>query len=113
MDMMPEENLQRLGGDKELALDMTPVEHLDLGCPPTLMLWGDQDEFRPGMEAFVARARERGISVETMVAEGAGHGFFNRPPWLERTTRRLEEFFQGLGWLGLRADGQISGNGEQ
>jgi hypothetical protein len=31
--------------------------------------------------------------VELFTARGAGHGFFNNPPWFEPTEKRMEEFF--------------------
>jgi hypothetical protein len=32
-------------------------------------------------------------------AEDQPHGFFNRPPWLQRTTARMDEFLTSLGYL--------------
>ena len=41
----------------------------------------------------------KGHRAEMFTAEGQPHGFFNRPPWLERTTQRMDEFLVSLGYL--------------
>jgi hypothetical protein len=43
-------------------------------------------------------------------AEGQGHGFFNRPPWKERTIARMDEFLASLGYLEPVAAGVASGD---
>jgi hypothetical protein len=50
-------------------------------------------------EEYVARAKEVGARAELMKADGVGHGFFNRPPWRDRTLRRADEFLTSLGYL--------------
>ena len=39
-------------------------------------------------EEYQARAKEKGHRVEMMLADGVGHGFFNKTPWQERTLLR-------------------------
>ena len=39
------------------------------------------------------------IGLELFTAEGVGHGFFNRAPWRDRTTHRMDEFLTSLGYL--------------
>ena len=34
-----------------------------------------------------------------LTAPGQPHGFFNRSPWMEATTRKADEFLVGLGFL--------------
>ncbi len=39
------------------------------------------------------KLKQAGVPAEISSAEGALHGFFNRPPWHEPTLKRMEEFF--------------------
>ena len=56
-------------------------------------------------DEFMKRSKELGHRAELFTAEGQPHGFFNRPPWLEKTTQRMDEFLVSLGYL------QPTGNG--
>ncbi len=80
--------------DPELYGQASPVTHVDPGDPPLLALHGTADETVPyaQAEALVERLKEAGVEAELFTAEGAGHGFFNRPPWYEPTLRALEAF---------------------
>jgi hypothetical protein len=40
-------------------------------------------------------------------AAGQGHGFFHRPPWLERTIARINEFLTSMGYL--KPDSNVTG----
>jgi dipeptidyl aminopeptidase/acylaminoacyl peptidase len=42
---------------------------------------------------MMAKLKKHGVHAEMFTAEGAGHGFFNRPPWYEPTLKRMVEFF--------------------
>ena len=50
-------------------------------------------------DEFMKKSKELGHRAEMFTAEGQKHGFFNRPPWLERTTQRMDEFLVSLGYL--------------
>jgi len=50
-------------------------------------------------KAFVDKGKKLGAPVEVYWAEGAKHGFFNRSPWLEKTTERVDQFLQKIGYL--------------
>ena len=39
------------------------------------------------------------MRAELFTADKMGHGFFNRSPWLEVTTRQADEFLRSLGYL--------------
>ena len=56
-------------------------------------------------DEFMKKSKELGHRAELFTAEGQPHGFFNRPPWLEKTTQRMDEFLVSLGYL------QPTGNG--
>lgn len=88
---------QRLG--EEAAKKITPNDHLAKGLPPALLLYGTSDRLIEGAKVFVAKSKELGNQAELYEAEGLGHGFFNKPPWRERTLLRADEFLSSLGYL--------------
>jgi acetyl esterase/lipase len=88
----------RLGGE-EAARRITPNAHLEKGAPPALVLFGTKDPLIKGAEQFMSRSKELGNRAELFTAEGQSHGFFNRPPWQERTLYRVDEFLASLGYL--------------
>ena len=51
-----------------------------------------------------ATGRRGGFRAEVFTAEGQGHGFFNRSPWLQKTTARMDEFLTSLGYLKREGD---------
>ncbi len=69
-----------LGGLPEevpaLARLASPVEHLDARDPPALLMHGDQDRQMPVNQLleFEGAYRRAGLSVETFIVHGAGHG---------------------------------------
>jgi len=91
--------LQRLGGNEELAKLISPTLHLKKDTPPALILFGTKDRLLAHAEEFIARSKQAGNRAEMYLAEGQGHGFFNRSPWRERTLRRADEFLSSLGYL--------------
>ncbi len=86
-------------GSEEAARKITPNAHLAKGLPPALLLYGAADRLIEGAKEFVARSKELGNRAELYAADGQGHGFFNKPPWRERTLVRADEFLASLGYL--------------
>jgi len=93
------EPLEKRMADAEAARKITPNLHLEKGLPPTLLLFGTADELKEGTKDFLAKAKELGATAEIYWAEGQPHGFFNKPPWMERTLQRADEFLVSLGYL--------------
>jgi acetyl esterase/lipase len=87
-----------LGGtaaDKpEVYRQASPITHLTSDAPPFLFLHGTADKTVPieQSRAMLAKLRQAGVKAELYEAEGAGHGFFNRPPHYEPTLKRMEAF---------------------
>ncbi|MBK7926949.1 MAG: alpha/beta hydrolase [Bryobacterales bacterium] len=79
----------------DLWKDATPITHAGKHSPPFLFLHGDADTTVPIAQSqkMLDTLKAAGIRAEILVAPGAGHGFFNRPPWFEPTLRRMAEFF--------------------
>jgi acetyl esterase/lipase len=92
--------MKRLGkGDEALAKLLTPTLHVEKNSPPSLLLFGKEDRLLVQAEEFVKRSKEVGARAEMYLADGVGHGFFNRSPWRERTLRRVDEFLQSLDYV--------------
>jgi len=67
--------------------------------PPTLVMVGTKDRFHPQIRSFVDKSVAAGAKVELFEAEGQPHGFFNKAPWLEKTTAQADAFLVRLGYL--------------
>jgi acetyl esterase/lipase len=71
---------QLLGGSPDevpaLAKLASPVQHVNSGDPPAILLHGNQDRQMPVNQLLELEAayRRAGVSVETMIVDGAGHG---------------------------------------
>jgi acetyl esterase/lipase len=88
---------QLLGGPpterkKEAAL-ASPLAHVHKGCPPFLIMHGDQDRTVPlaASERLAAALEKAGVPVTLVKLEGAGHG---GPEFRTAESRqRIEAFF--------------------
>jgi len=96
--------MERIDGDDALGRAISPTLHLKKDSPPTLVLFGTADRLLAQGEEFMKRSKGLGDRAEMYTAEGQGHGFFNRSPWQERTTRRMDQFLVSIGCLTGRAE---------
>lgn len=96
--------MERIGKDEGLGKAISPTLHLRKDSPPTLIFFGTADRLLVHGEEFTKRSKELGHRTEMSTAEGQGHGFFNRSPWQERTTQRMDEFLVSLGYLEGKAE---------
>ena len=83
-------------GDRpDLWAAATPITHVSGKSAKFLFLHGDADSTVPIKQSkdMMARLKNAGVSAELFTAEGAAHGFFNRPPWFEPTLKAMEGFF--------------------
>ncbi|CAN5908079.1 hypothetical protein BH23PLA1_BH23PLA1_35460 [soil metagenome] len=94
--------MDRIGNDEALGQQISPTLHVSKDTPPTLLLYGTADRLIEQGRYYMERSREVGFQAELFTAEGQGHGFFNRPPWQERTIARMNEFLSSLGYLESR-----------
>jgi dienelactone hydrolase len=92
-----------VGRDEALAKAISPTLYLTKDAPPTLLLYGSADWLAAQGDEFMKKSKELGHRAEMFTAEGQGHGFFSRPPWLEKTTQRMDEFLVSIGYLGAKA----------
>lgn len=79
----------------ELWAEATPITHVDKNSAVFLFLHGNADTTVPYRQSLdmLNKLKAAGVEAELFTAEGAAHGFFNRPPWFEPTLKRMEEFF--------------------
>ena len=97
--------MERIGNDEALGKAISPTLHLKKDSPPTLIFFGTADRLAPMGDEFMKKSKELGHRAELFTAEGQPHGFFNRPPWLEKTTQRMDEFLVSIGYLQPTAKG--------
>jgi acetyl esterase/lipase len=80
----------------KLWTDASPITHASRRSAPILILHGTADATVPYQQAvdMLKKLKDAGATAELFTAEGAPHGFFNRPPWYEKTLAAMEEFFE-------------------
>jgi acetyl esterase/lipase len=93
------ELMKRINNDDRIGKAISPTLHLTRNTPPTLLFYGKEDRLLAQGEEFIARSKRIGHRAELFLADGVGHGFFNRSPWKERTLLRADEFLISLGYL--------------
>jgi acetyl esterase/lipase len=78
-----------------------PVLKADKTFPPHLILFGSEDKILPipMVENFQKTIQKQGVRCDLEIYQGQGHGFFNRPPYLEQTLERADTFLTELGYL--------------
>ncbi len=89
----------RLGDNKALAGKISPTLHLHKKAPPALIIFGTDDRLKVFGDEYWKKAEDLGVRAEKFIAQGQGHGFFNRSPWKERTLIAADKFLASLGFL--------------
>ena len=79
----------------ELWAKASPSTYVGPESAPFLFLHGTNDPAVPYQQSvdMMNALKAAGVSAEIFTAAGAGHGFFNDPPWLQPTLEAIEEFF--------------------
>lgn len=82
--------------DPKLWANASPLAHVSSESAPFLFLHGTDDQVVPYQQsvAMLEKLKEAGLHAEILIAEGAGHTFYNRSPWLKPTLKRMEQFFK-------------------
>jgi len=90
---------------KDRYKEISPVEHVTKGVPPTIIFHGTADTTVPlsNVEDFCSRMKKAGNRCELVTYEGARHGFFNYGRGdgsaYNDTVRRMDAFLRSLGYL--------------
>lgn len=98
IDELAEER-KATGDDKARAESITPNRFIKAGTPPCIMFFGTADKLKAGADQYVTKAKTLGLRAELWTAAEMPHGFFNRSPWTEVTTKKADEFLTTLGYL--------------
>jgi acetyl esterase len=91
--------MERIGNNEALGKAISPTLYLTKDSPPTLILFGTADRLAVMGDEFMKKSKELGHKAELFTAEGQPHGFFNKSPWQEKTTQRMDEFLVSIGYL--------------
>ncbi len=78
------------------------LQHLKDDLPPAMVFFGSEDTWlKKGWKAASTKMTSLKISdsVEVRIANGQGHGFFNRQPWTDVTLIEADRFLKALGYL--------------
>ena len=62
--------------------------------PPTISMYGQRDHLLKHQQAFIAKAKELGQTLEVEVYQGGGHSFMMQPFFQKPSTDRVEKFFE-------------------
>jgi acetyl esterase/lipase len=95
---------QRDTGDTAMNLAMaeaiTPNNFVSKDTPPAILFFGTADKLKAGGDEYVAKAKALGLRAEMWSAADMPHGFFNKEPWIQVTTKQMDVFLTSLGYLG-------------
>ena len=78
------------------------LQYLKDDLPPAMVFFGSEDTWlKKGWKAASTKMTSLKISdsVEVRIANGQGHGFFNRQPWTDVTLIEADRFLKALGYL--------------
>lgn len=87
------------GLDDAMLKRISPSLHVRKETPPTLIIDGTADELCPQIREFVEKSKSVAAPVEAAYTEGQPHAFFDKSPWLEKTTREADDFLCHIGYL--------------
>jgi len=94
-------------GSAEIARRISPIHHLTKDVPPAILFYGATDRFFAHGKEFVERSAKLKTSAELYYADRQGHGFFNRPPWQQRTIHLMDRFLVKHKYLSGKATIQL------
>jgi len=86
-------------GTEEMAKRLSPMHNITKDLPPAILYYGADDSFYKPVKPLPSKAAKLKLDLAIHLAPGQKHGFFNRPPWLERTTYLTDEFLTRHGYL--------------
>jgi acetyl esterase/lipase len=88
-------------GEDKADPEIDVLQHLPRSFAPAIVFFGTEDsKWKPGWDAAFARLRQLGNrTTEMQLAQGKGHGFFNRDPWRTVTLIEADRFLVRQGFL--------------
>lgn len=84
---------------------ISPAHQISKPVPPTVFFLGRKDNLIPvtTAERFKKNIEDAGGRCDLHLYDDAGHGFFNKEPYLSKTIAEADAFLVSLGWLGKPA----------
>lgn len=76
------------------------LQHVKADFPPAIAFFGTNDSWLKGWNAALTKLNSmKNESVETQIAEGEKHAFFNKQPWADATLIAADRFLNKLGFI--------------
>jgi acetyl esterase/lipase len=87
------------GDSKDPEVDF--LQQLKADFPPSIAFFGSEDNWmKKGWDPAYDKMKSLGVkSADFRIAEGMGHGFFNRQPWADVTLIAADKFLKELGFI--------------
>ena len=76
-----------------------PYRYAHAACPPVVLFFGSRDKWKAAADSFRVLLKGAGVDVETWMAGGETHGFFNKEPWTTATCAKAQAFLAARGLL--------------
>jgi acetyl esterase/lipase len=76
----------------------SPLLHFSK-APPTIILDGTKDWAGENTKEFVKKSKTLEAPVDAYYAADQKHAFYNQDPWLQKTTKEVDEFLCRIGYL--------------
>lgn len=90
----------------ERYMEISPLQNIKKGAPPTLFFLGSKDALIPvsTAEDYKAKMEAVGSRCDVFIYENQEHGFFNQwkkegPEYFKKTTHEADVFLESLGYL--------------
>jgi len=93
------ERMVKRFGDEKIAKLISPNHWIRKDSPPGIMFFGTDDQLIELAYRSLPIAASHGVHLELWTAEGVGHSFFNKSPWMEWTLYLADQFLQKYGYL--------------
>jgi acetyl esterase len=98
------ERIIEMMGDEKMAETISPNNWIGMDTPPGIMFFGTNDQLIELAIRSLPLAASHGVNLELWTAEGPGHSFFNKSPWMEWTLYLADQFLQKYGYLEGKAE---------
>lgn len=89
---------ERIGNEYK---KFSPLHNIHKGAPPTIIFLGTKDKLVPVETAqYYKKVMEKvGSRCNLILYPGAGHGFFNKEEYVEKTLSEADQFLISLGYI--------------
>ena len=101
----------RFGG-RELAEKLSPNKYIDETTPPLIMFFGANDALIEYAYETMNLSDSYDNDARLWIADGVGHGFFNRAPWMESTLFLTDRFLKEFGYIKGKPSAQMPREGQ-